>query len=365
MIGLQQATSSNPDQQQRLLKLQADITTKMNELASTIAAMREHGFAAAKSIVDTDLGRTSMVAVTADLAAIMDSADAGLRSRLVSADAAEARITLTFVIASFVAMLALAVGAFLLARAYRRAAVSERTLQATLDSVREGVAAFDQLGGLRAWNSAFLSILGVAGGEILQGAPLIPDHLGSNKLVARIRELDAEARATGRAVLVEHQGEQGVSIEIFHNPMIGGGFVTTLLDVTEQRKADDTRRQAQKLEAMGQMTGGVAHDFNNLLTIIIGSLGLLRRAVGDDPSARERIDMMSVAAERTSRLTRQLLAFARRQPLQPEIVNLDHIMHEILGLVRRAAGESIQVECVTAGGFGTLRSMPRSSSRPC
>ena len=102
---------------------------------------------------------------------------------------------------------------------------------------------------------------------------------------------------------------------------------------------------------MGQMTGGVAHDFNNLLTVIIGSLGLLRRTIGRDDKASERIDMISIAAERAARLTRQLLAFASRQPLQPEIVNLDHVMQETLPLVRRAVGESITVESITAGGL--------------
>ncbi|MGC1885410.1 MAG: response regulator, partial [Stellaceae bacterium] len=96
---------------------------------------------------------------------------------------------------------------------------------------------------------------------------------------------------------------------------------------------------------------GIAHDFNNLLTIIIGSLGLLRRAIGRDDKAQERIDMMSVAAERAARLTKQLLAFARRQPLQPEIVNLGQVMQEILPLMRRAVGEAVIVECVTAGGL--------------
>jgi signal transduction histidine kinase/CHASE3 domain sensor protein/ActR/RegA family two-component response regulator len=351
MIDLQQATSGSPDQQQRLLKLQADVTTKMNELASTITAMRQQGYQAAKALVDTDLGRLSMEAVSTDLAAIMDAAEARLRTRIERADDAEERITETFVIASIAAVIALAAGAFLLARAYRRAAVSERMLQATLDSVREGVAAVDGLGGLRAWNSTFLSILGVAKDDVVRGAPLPLGELGSNKLAARFRELEAEARTTGRPVLVEDEGERGASIEIFHNPTADGGHVTTLLDVTERRKADEALRQAQKLESMGRMTGGVAHDFNNLLTIIIGSLGLLRRAVGRDDQARERIDMMSVAAERASRLTKQLLAFARRQPLEPEIVNLDHIMHEVLPLVRRAVGESITVECVTTGGL--------------
>jgi signal transduction histidine kinase len=124
---------------------------------------------------------------------------------------------------------------------------------------------------------------------------------------------------------VEHREESGTAVEIFHNPGADGGYVITLLDVTERRQAEEALRQSQKLESMGRMTGGIAHDFNNLLTIIIGSLGLLRRAIGRDDKAQERIDMMSVAAERAARLTKQLLAFARRQPLQPEIVNLGQV----------------------------------------
>ena len=112
--------------------------------------------------------------------------------------------------------------------------------------------------------------------------------------------------------------------------MADGGYVTTLLDITSRRKAEEAFHQSQKLESISRMTGGVAHDFNNPLTIIIGKFGHLRRAIGRDDKARDRIDMMSVAAERASRLTKQLLAFGRRQPLQPEIINLGNIMQEVL-----------------------------------
>jgi signal transduction histidine kinase/ActR/RegA family two-component response regulator len=349
MVDLQRAASVSADQQERLLKLQTDITTKMNELASTITAMRQQGYEAAKTIVNTDAGRLSMEAVTADLTLIMDAADVRLNARLERVSAAEERATLTFVIASIISAIALMTGAFLLERAYRRAAISEQVLQATLDNVREGVAAFDYGGRLRAWNNSFIAMLGVAGGQIRRGAPLPLE--GANKLAARIRELEAAARTAGRSALVENEGERGASVEIFHNPTADGGFVTTLLDVTERRKAEEALRQAKKLESMGRMTGGVAHDFNNLLTVIIGSLGLLRGTIGRDDKALERIDMMSVAAERASRLTKQLLAFARRQPLQPEIVNLGHVMQEVLPLIRRAVGESITVKCVTAAGL--------------
>jgi len=349
MIELQQATTESADQQPRLLRLQADITTKMNELASTITAMRQEGYEAARAIVGTNVGLASMDAVLADLRAIMDAADARLNSRLVRAETSDERVTTTFVVGSIVSAIALMAGAFLLAGAYRRAARSERLLQATLDSVREGVAAFDGGGRLRIWNSPFATMLGVAEGELRRGAPLPSADDRASALLDR--ELDPAARPTNRPILVERKGEGGTSIEVFHNPTADGGYVTTLLDVTGRRQAEEALRQAQKLEALGQMTGGLAHDFNNLLTIIIGSLELLRRSVGRDDKALERIDMVNVAAERVARLTTQLLAFARRQPLQPEVVNLGQVMQEVLPLIRRAVGESIMVECVTAGGL--------------
>ncbi len=347
MIELQQAMAASSDQQPRLLRLQADITTKMNELAATIAAMRQQGYAAARTIVNTNVGLTSMSGVLGDLRAIMDAAQTRLNARLAQAEASDRRVTATFIVGSVVAAVALLAGAFLLAGAYRRAAGSERLTQATLDSVREGVAAFDAAGRLQVWNNPFAAMLGVGEGEMQRGAML--SGIAADAGVLGVSELSG--RPSDRSILVERQGERGTFVEVFHNPTAEGGHVVTLLDITSRKQAEEALRQAQKLEALGQMTGGIAHDFNNLLTIIMGSLELLRGSVGSDGKALARVDMVSIAAERAARLTRQLLAFARRQPLQPEVVNLGHLLQETLPLIRRAVGKSITVECVAAGGL--------------
>jgi signal transduction histidine kinase/ActR/RegA family two-component response regulator len=152
--------------------------------------------------------------------------------------------------------------------------------------------------------------------------------------------------------LAEHQGARGTTVELFHNPVADGGAVVTMLDITERRRTEEALRQSQRLDSMGRMTGAVAHDFNNLLTVIIGSLDLLKRAIGGgDDKARARIEMMTMAAERASTLTKQLLAFARRQPLQPLIVNPGGIVRSLLPLIRHAAGEAITVEAVIGGGL--------------
>jgi len=352
LVDLQQAVADRPEQQRRLLALQGDLTTKMNELAETIAKRREQGFGTAQAMVNTDAGRIAMEAVEADIGAIIDAADMRLQARMAAAESLEQRVLLTFLIGSIIAACALIAGAILLARAYRRAASSERLLQATLDSVREGVAAFDADRRLIAWNQTFSRMLKLPR-RTLQRREALP--AGKTAEIDRFNDyfetLDAEVKQTGRAALMESKEADGRSLEIFHNPAEDGGSVTTFLDRTEQRQTEEALRQAQKLEALGQMTGGIAHDFNNLLTVIIGATHLLQRAVAKDAQALQRIDMVTVAAERGARLIQQLLAFARRQPLEPEIVNLGHLMTEVLPMVRRAVGEKVSVEYVTSGGL--------------
>jgi signal transduction histidine kinase/ActR/RegA family two-component response regulator len=353
MSQLRRAVGENSDQQDRLLKLQADLTTKMNELESTIATYRASGFASAKAIVDTDVGRQSMVAVLADLGEISNAESARLNARSVQAGIAENRVTLAFVIGSLVSGIALISGALMLGYAHGRLAASEQTLQATLDSVREGVAAFDPAGRLQSWNEPFVKLLNLEPAALNRDQPVSIDpgtSAAAADFLGRTAELDATARRTGRPALVTYKTPAGTTLEVFHN-RVADGYVTTVLDVTDQRQAEDALRQAQKLESLGHMTGAVAHDFNNLLTIVMGSLGYLRRAVAHDRRMSERVDMLEIAAKRGSRLTNQLLAFARRQPLEPAVVNLGRIMQEILPLVRRAAGDDIIVESVVAGGL--------------
>src|SRR5262249_24378769 len=152
-----------------------------------------------------------------------------------------------------------------------------------------------------------------------KGRPLANGHKSADELASKIRELNIIAQRGGGSALVETEGEDGACLEVFHCLTPSGG-VTTILDITEQKRAEEALRRGQKLESLGKMTGGVAHDFNILLPVIIGCLSLLRSGVGRNEKALERIEMATMAAQRGARLTKQLLAFARRQPLRPEII---------------------------------------------
>ena len=115
-------------------------------------------------------------------------------------------------------------------------------------------------------------------------------------------------------------------------------------DVSERRQIDNQLRQSQKMESIGQLTGGVAHDFNNMLTVITGTIDILADAVKDKPQLAAIAKLISEAADRGAELTGQLLAFARKQPLQPREIDVNALMAESEKLLRRALGEQIDIE---------------------
>jgi PAS domain S-box-containing protein len=132
------------------------------------------------------------------------------------------------------------------------------------------------------------------------------------------------------------------------------GFAKVTRDLTERKHAEealDNARaalfQSQKMEALGQLTGGIAHDFNNLLTVVVNGLDLLSQTL-KDPKQIKLVEGMHRAAERGKRLNQQLLAFAQRQPLRPEVVNPNAVISSFETILRRACGESVAIEITLA-----------------
>jgi two-component system cell cycle sensor histidine kinase/response regulator CckA len=135
-------------------------------------------------------------------------------------------------------------------------------------------------------------------------------------------------------------------------------FIATKHDVTERKHLEDQLRQAQKMEAVGRLAGGVAHDFNNLLTVINGySDMLLDRVTGSDPT-RGPVEEIRRAGDRAASLTRQLLAFSRQQVLEPKVLDLNELVADGEEMLRRLIGEDIDLAVVRASRLGRVKADP-------
>ncbi|HTZ37496.1 MAG TPA: ATP-binding protein, partial [Stellaceae bacterium] len=125
-------------------------------------------------------------------------------------------------------------------------------------------------------------------------------------------------------------------------------IMATARDITERDAIEEQLRQAQKMEAVGQLTGGLAHDFNNLLTAVLGNLELLAPRLGEDASARKYLAAAARSAENGAKLTEQLLAFSRRQQLQPRATDLNAVIAAMRELLTRTIGATVRVETALA-----------------
>ncbi len=154
-------------------------------------------------------------------------------------------------------------------------------------------------------------------------------------------------------VETERDGESR-RLEIHYLPHVSRqgeilGFFSVTQDVTEHDALEEKLIQAQKMEAMGQLTGGVAHDFNNLLGVIMGNLQLLERPLRDDKKLHKKVRTATRAAMRGADLTRRLLAFSRRQRLEPKVVDLNGLIAGLDELLRRSLGENVDIVTTFVG----------------
>jgi len=129
-------------------------------------------------------------------------------------------------------------------------------------------------------------------------------------------------------------------------------------DITEQRRLEEQLRQAQKMEVIGRLAGGVAHDFNNILTVILGHSDLLLKAMAVREPLRQHVEELRAAGQRAAALTRQLLAFSRKQTLQPQVLNLNDLIANLSKMLRRLIGEDILLTTTFDPALGQVKVDP-------
>ncbi|WP_160777120.1 ATP-binding protein [Stappia sediminis] len=226
-----------------------------------------------------------------------------------------------------------------------------KTLQAIFDNLSDGISLFNGEGRLIAWNPRFAELSGLNPEEIREGVsmPELLDRLSATNVKARTvdgRPIDLTRFARGRiapfAVLELHTPD-GRTIEIRAGAMPNGGVIASLTDLTDRKALQQQLQQAQKMEAVGQLTGGIAHDFNNRLAAIMGNLQLIH----DDGAASEKLKSRSLraldAAEGGAAMTQRLLSFARRQALLPQVTDLNELVESLNDLLGYSLDPGIEL----------------------
>jgi PAS domain S-box-containing protein len=229
---------------------------------------------------------------------------------------------------------------------------SETRFRVIFDSTFQLVALLDREGRLLEMNETALAFLGLtraeAVGRRIAELPCWPDAATRKALARAVANAAAGSRSRGQMVVRRADGRLA-PVEASLRPVSAPEGGTAWLvaeghDLTELKAAEARLREAQKIEALGQLTGGVAHDFNNLLMVVLGNLALLRKRLPPDPRLLRLLDGAQQGAERGAALTSRMLAFARRQELRPAPVDLAALVEGMVPLIERSAGPTVQVE---------------------
>jgi signal transduction histidine kinase len=230
--------------------------------------------------------------------------------------------------------------------------------QATLRGMPDGLMVLDADLRLVEWNQHFPDRVGVPAEILYEGMP-IAEILQAQAQAGEFGPVDVEAEVRRRVTdiqagvstgTIERRRPNGQTMELRRSFLAEGGFVTLYTDITDRRRAEDQLRQAQKMEAIGQLTGGIAHDFNNLLTVVMGNIEIAQNALqASNPlRAQSKLEEARAGAERGAILTRRLLAYSRRQTLEPRAVNVNKIVANMSELIRSSVGP-LSLETVLAG----------------
>lgn len=232
----------------------------------------------------------------------------------------------------------------------------QRQSAVILQSVAEGIHGIDREGRFMFANAAAEKMLGFAGEEMLgkQSHALVHHHRKNGALFP-ITECpvfktlrDGRVRRVDEDYFFRKDGSK-FAVEYVVSPMIDAtgavsGAVVSFSDITQRLGLEEQLLQAQRMDALGQLTGGIAHDFNNLLTVILGNAELLEENLADDDSRKSLAGMVVKAAQRGADLTQALLAFARKQPLEPKVVDINELFAQTKPFLQRTLGEQIFVD---------------------
>ncbi len=232
---------------------------------------------------------------------------------------------------------------------------TNETLQALIQSSPLAIIALEPSGNVKAWSKAAERIFGWSAHEVIGlSLPIVPhdkqaEFRGLCERVVRgetLNEVEARRR---------RKDGSPIEVRISAAPLYDSrgdvsGIMAILADFTDQKKLEEQLRQAQKMEAVGQLAGGIAHDFNNILTVIIGYGSILLMKMRDDDPLKHNAEQILAASQRAATLTKSLLAFSRKQILDPKPFKVNEIIKRVEGFLSRIIGEDIELRTALAHG---------------
>lgn len=243
------------------------------------------------------------------------------------------------------------------------AAEALKRLEAVFRASPLAIIALDKDGWVTSWNAAAERMFGWKAEEVVgERFPVLMSGDEGEALLPWERVLEGRYPATIDVRAVTRQGSP-VDVRVWSAPVTdAAGEVTGVMvvaeDVQERRRLERQLLQAQRMESVGRLAGGVAHDFNNVLTAILGHTEIALNELAPDAPMREDLEQVKKAAERAAALTRQLLAFGRQQVLQPRVMDLNEVVADIEKLLRRLIGEHIDLRTVLDPHLGPVRADP-------
>jgi PAS domain S-box-containing protein len=239
---------------------------------------------------------------------------------------------------------------------------SEINFRSLVTHAPYGVCRCDSSGILLDVNPALVTMLGYETGADLVGRNLANLYFDSQQWFSLADCLRSLQKFQGLAADWVRKDNAAINVRLSGRAFRDEGnaifFELFAEDVTERRALEQQLRQSQKMEAIGRLAGGIAHDFNNLLMVISGYSEFLLERVGPDPALRGPAQEIGKAAERATALTRQLLAFSRKQMLAPKVVDLNCIVTENLKMLNRLIGEDIDLVMIPGGDLGAVKADP-------
>lgn len=242
----------------------------------------------------------------------------------------------------------------------KRLEVELSMLSHALRNVSESLSVFDLNGNIIFVNESFINTYGYPKEELI-GQSINKFHPSERprQIFKPIIEKSLESNWEGELTAKRKNGEQ-FSIYIRTSPVVDDEgkpivIVSVARDITEKKQLEEQLRQSQKMEAIGQLAGGIAHDFNNLLTVIEGYTELLFSNINESDPAQNFVRQIKKAADRATALTGQLLAFSRRQILQPKVLNLNTLVTEMSVLLKRLIGEDVELTTLLNPEIGSIK----------